>query len=535
MSLKPRENARMNIEYSSQISALERSRVLKECCELYSAHYGKWRAGSRKEGKPIRLSQNRMEQWFPNEQTKLYTARDNGTLVGYAIALRDNLPGHGLVSWVTQLVVHTDYRNKGIASHLLRHIWGLSDDYAWGIVTSNPFAIRALEKATRRRCEPDSIKNNKNKMGKSRADRLLCFGGGRIGNYISDDIERQIDSTTSRINTKFPVDHSEIENRIAALRKTGVEWMMGRLPEDWEWFAFTFRSQKPFDLNREEIEQILQNMGASVKQAYRRMLGGNGIGATDEGKPYTRHTPYEIDRIMGYCGLKNGSLVFDFGCGNGRHSNGLGGRGVNVTGIDYIKENIDLCRKNTTICSTEPEFLEGDCREISLGREADAIICLYDVIGSFLDEKDNLKILNNIARHLKPGGVAVISVMNGGITKGKVGEFSFSENPNKVLELSSSSAMEKTGEVFNPGLMLYDKSTGTYYRKEQFMKGIELPMELLVCDRRYSKKSISDLCALAGLSVDFVRHVHAGDWETDLPENDSHAKEILVKCTKTRP
>lgn len=42
----------------------------------------------------------------------------------------------------------------------------------------------------------------------------------------------------------------------------------------------------------------------------------------------------------------------------------------------------------------------------------DAAICLYDVIGSYVSLESNQRILDNLAKHLKQGGIAVISVMN---------------------------------------------------------------------------------------------------------------------------
>ncbi|GHS98550.1 hypothetical protein FACS1894108_06900 [Planctomycetales bacterium] len=518
-----------DIEYS-KVTLLERPDVLTECADLYSKYYGIWANNSPMAGQPIKLSASRIHKWFPNENTNLYTARDrahDNVLIGYAIALRANISNRRAVSWVTQLVVHNDYRQQGIGSHILRHIWGMSNDYAWGIVTSSPFAIRALEKATRRRCDPKEI-GKKNGEAKSRADRLLELGNDNIGNYISNSIERRIDESTAQINTNFPADHSKISDRIRDLcKKNNLEWIMGDLQEKWEYFAFTFREQKRFELTKEEINEILENTDVAVKQAYRRMLGGN-----DKGRPYAKHTKHEIDFVIKHCGLSKKTHVYDFGCGHGRHSIELATRGIETTGVDYIKENIDICKRAANRHSINTNFLEADCRDVSFGQKADAIICLYDIIGSFADEKDNVRIIENIARHLKPGGSTIISVMNSEITAGKVKEFLFSASPNKVFNLKSSSNMGKNGEVFNPKLMLYDRESGVYYRKEQFMQGKELPIELLVCDRRYSKESIRKLCEDAGLIVDFVRYVHAGYWENDLPPTDKHAKEVLVKCTK---
>jgi GNAT superfamily N-acetyltransferase len=367
----------------------EHENLLKECAELYSAHYGQWGNGHENYGDKIKLSASRLSSWIPNEQTAIYTARDGERLIGYAIALRENLKNHGIVSWVTQFVVHTDYRHRGIGSNLLRHIWGMTNDYAWGIVTSNPYAIRALEKSTRRRSDPKIICKDK------RCDKLLDFGQLYVGNYIKKDIERTINKNSSQINTGFNVDHSTIQERINSLCQNGIKWEMGQLNSAWEWFAFTFQSQAPFDLSQEEIKEILLNTDNYAKEAYKRMLGGNG--STDENKPYAKYTNREVEFIITECRLQNNSLLYDFGCGNGRHSICLASHNYYVKSIDYVEENINVA-KNKILDCYEPfaDFCVGDCRDYKFTKKADAIICLYDVIGSFSREEDNEKIILNI-------------------------------------------------------------------------------------------------------------------------------------------
>ena len=77
----------------------------------------------------------------------------NTSLLDRLVNLRDILYGF-------QLVVHTDYRNQNVAKQLLYSIWCESSNFAWGIVSSNPYAIRALEKATRRRSSPKIIRKH---------------------------------------------------------------------------------------------------------------------------------------------------------------------------------------------------------------------------------------------------------------------------------------------------------------------------------------------------------------------------------------
>lgn len=62
----------------------------------------------------------------------------------------------GCAAWITQLVVRKDMRHKGLVTELIAKAWK-KDALAWGLMTSHPYAVRALESATRRKCDPRII------------------------------------------------------------------------------------------------------------------------------------------------------------------------------------------------------------------------------------------------------------------------------------------------------------------------------------------------------------------------------------------
>jgi hypothetical protein len=108
--------------------------------------------------------------------------------------------------------------------------------------------------------------------------------------------------------------------------------------------------------------------------------------------------------------------------------------------------------------------------------------------------------------------------------------FSLMKEPNRLLELPASDTMESSGNVFNPDYYMIDEVTDIVYRKEQFTKGTDLPVQLLVRDRRYRRPEITAMCMKAGLTVLWSRYVRAGEWDKELGTDDDHAKEILVLC-----
>jgi len=77
---------------------------------------------------------------------------------------------------------------------------------------------------------------------------------------------------------------------------------------------------------------------------------------------------------------------------------------------------------------------------------------------------------------------------------------------------------------------MIDEFTEIVYRKEQFKQGSDLPVQLLVRDRRYRRRDIEAMCMKAGLGVLWSRYVRAGQWDVELDAEDDNAKEILVLC-----
>ena len=494
-------------------------KTFTDCAELYSAHYGLWATDSpTNPGQRVRLSAKRIRSWLESPDSRISFAHCDGFLVGYAIAVRCHIPRYGNITWVTQLVVHEKYRQQGVAKSLLFSLWTYSDDFAWGLVSANPFAVRALEKATRRRCDPVSIKKHH--------ELLLSFAESRVP-YVSKNTEVIVERDKSRINTGFFVDQTKVPQMITDAKKSGAPWLLGPLESGWEWLAFTFESQSQMNLTAEEIESMIETSDQVVRQAYGRMT-------LDKSHRWTKHTKPECDFIATHCKLKSGDTVLDFGCGVGRHVLQLSAMGFNVTGVDYMPELIKRAQSSATQNQREGiSFHEGDCRTIELHQRFAAVTCLYDVIGSFADQASNFKIIRNIAAHLLPGGRALISVMNRTLTERNAKyRFSFSADPNALLTIKPSRTMETTGDIFDPEHYLLDTEKGIVYRKERFEHGASLPTELIVRDRRFFPKEIENLFVAVGLKVEWVRCVRAGDWATELDPSHEKAKEILLLCQK---
>jgi 2-polyprenyl-3-methyl-5-hydroxy-6-metoxy-1,4-benzoquinol methylase/GNAT superfamily N-acetyltransferase len=508
-------------DYQWAHGSLVNSALIAEMSKLYSAHYGIWGPQGNRPGDSIKLSSAQIRHWL-TEDSLVVWATAFGQMVGYAIAIDTQLPGQGKVAWITQLVVHKDHRQVDVGKTLLFTIWGFSDYFAWGLMSANPYAIRALEKATRRRCKPVLIATH--------AAALLSLGAKHV-HYLTDATGVSIDECGSRVDTAFDIDHSELPGML--VKATGEEkpWVMGDLPDGWEWFAFTFHHQPQIPLAEKELEEMLLASDKITKRAYSRMR------PLWKAHPWAQHAPAEVEFMLRYSGIPNEGSVIDFGCGNGRHAFEFARNGYQVTAVDYVQESADTVRELSEVENfPRIKFHLGDCRTTEIGGQFDLGICLYDVIGSQADGESNAQILVNLVRHVKEGGYIFLSVMNMELTERLAKHwFSISADPDKLLSLPPSDIMEKTGNVFDPDYYLIDTDKKIVYRKEQFHLGDELFEELLVRDRRYTQEEIIRMCAAVGLEVVWARFVRAGHWDEPLDRASDKAKEILVMCRKPYP
>lgn len=264
-----------------------------------------------------------------------------------------------------------------------------------------------------------------------------------------------------------------------------------------------------------------------VQNAYKRMDMSNA-------QSWATNTENEVDFIIRETGITPNDLLVDFGCGQGRHCLELARRGICAVGIDYVDKSIDIANRKKIEQELENvRFVLDDCRSVTIETKAAAAICLYDVVDTYADNNENLRILKNISDSLIDNGIALISVMNYELTLAQAkNRFVLSENPNALLTLRPSDIMEATGNVFNPDFYLVDTESGVVYRREQFKRGRTLPVELIVRDKRFSKEEIEKMFNQVGLVVEYSRFVNARDWDTGFCAVDKSAKEILLKCRK---
>lgn len=500
----------MNLYFSTKRINTLSDEELEKCSELYSRCYGKYSGfdKSEKKGTRIRMGVSLYKRlYYSNSNIYISSCYKGEKLLGHAIFLLKQIEGKGKCSWVLQLVVDSRYRGQKIGSRLLLSAWGFSDFYAWGLATANAITLKTLEAATWRQISIQSIAANMPVLEQLMEEVPFV-----------DKTSVCLSKSKSQIFSNF---YPELESSNKDEKLKIYTAKLGEIQPGYEWLAFTFSSQ-PMTYTPERFALFLEFSDQQLKEAYSRM--------DMPAQSWTKGTEQEIDYILSKINLKRDSRILDMGCGQGRHSTMLARKGyTNVIGIDFSESNIEKARLSAQENQLPVTFLPADARKFNLGYKYDCIMCLYDVIGSFRQEEDNIRIIRSIKRNLKKGGFAIISVMNMELTESiALHNESISKNPDALLKLPPSDTMQASGNVFKPEYYLINKDDGLVYRKEQFTSGDDMFAEYLVADRRYKKDEIVALVETEGLKVEESRYVQAGHWDVALLSTDAKAKEILL-------
>ncbi len=482
---------------------------LLQCKNLFDNHYGVWGDGHPRKGEKIKFPTKLYQQYREMDNAFVALAFTDQGIIGQAFYLKKTVEDEHPIAWVVQLVVHEDYRMRGVAKTLLYSIWGFSDDCAWGLATANALTVKTLEKATFRKVKAEEMVKYK--------DKIIM-----IKNEIpfAADADLVIQSDQAILNSSFPIDRKVVEENLQLYQG---EWELGELPLGCEWLAFTFQSQN-CQITKDEYDEMFENSEKIVNDAYNRMNLPK--------QPWNQHQKKEVQFILQHIDKENIQQVIDFGCGNGRHVLEFAQMGFQTLGVDYSEKNIRLAEREEK--GWGARFIKEDCRNVDLKETTDLALCLYDVVGSFVNPEDNMAILQNIYRHLKPSGYLVMSVMNleltSAIATNKVPNVQ--KNLEALAGLKPSRIMQKSGNVFNPDYFLLETETGVVYRKEQFENEGELSAEYAIRDKRYNREEICGMLKNVGFQIKEARYVQAGRWEDELTSQNPAAKEILIFAVK---
>ena len=126
-------------------------------------------------------------------------------------------------------------------------------------------------------------------------------------------------------------------------------------------------------------------------------------------------TKDEVELFTSILNAPKDCAILDLACGQGRHSIELAQRGfTNITGLDRSHY---LIRKAKTVMQQEGlkiSFKEGDARKLPFPADTfDVVMILGNSFGYFESNEDDIMILKEVFRVLKPEGTFLIDVADG--------------------------------------------------------------------------------------------------------------------------
>ena len=102
--------------------------------------------------------------------------------------------------------------------------------------------------------------------------------------------------------------------------------------------------------------------------------------------------------------------VLDLTCGTGSQVFHLSEHRFDVTGSDFSPKLLDIARKKSKALGKDISFIDGDMRNIQVGR-FDAVITMFNAIGH-VSRQDFSQTLQNVQSNLNPDGLYVFDIFN---------------------------------------------------------------------------------------------------------------------------
>ncbi|MEJ2134102.1 MAG: methyltransferase domain-containing protein [Desulfofustis sp.] len=130
-------------------------------------------------------------------------------------------------------------------------------------------------------------------------------------------------------------------------------------------------------------------------------------------------TRKEVDKYIDALGVSEGDRILDLCCGQGRHAIELAKRGFsNVEGLDRSHYLINRARKIKKTENLQIFFREGDARRLPYVNDSfNAVIIAGNSFGYFESLDDDIRVLKEVLRVLKPGGGFLIDITDGDYTR----------------------------------------------------------------------------------------------------------------------
>lgn len=197
-------------------------------------------------------------------------------------------------------------------------------------------------------------------------------------------------------------------------------------------------------------------------------------------------TTAEVDLFTSALNMKKESVVLDLCCGQGRHALELARRGiVKVDGMDrshFLITRAKASAKKDNLCV---KFREGDARKLPYrDQKYDYVMLMGNSFGYFENANDDMSVLSEVFRVLKPKGKILIDVSDGEYVTNHYEPRSW-----EWIDADYFVCRERSLSADKSRLISREVITGS-------KKGVVA--DQFYAERLYSKKSIMNLLSKAG-------------------------------------
>ncbi len=118
----------------------------------------------------------------------------------------------------------------------------------------------------------------------------------------------------------------------------------------------------------------------------------------------------QVDKLLRLT-KPRGKAVLDLCCGGGRFAVPLARRGFAVTGVDRTRFYLRDARAKARLARVNIEWVQADMRDFLRPQAYDLVISMLTSLGYFGDKQEDLRVLGNVFRNLRPGGRCLVDVM----------------------------------------------------------------------------------------------------------------------------
>jgi len=197
-----------------------------------------------------------------------------------------------------------------------------------------------------------------------------------------------------------------------------------------------------------------------------------------------------LERLARQFQRSRGNSWLDAACGTGRHLEFLRRR-HSVAGVDSSEAMLRIARRRLPGVPLH----QGDIRDFRLRRTFDVVTCLFGTIGHIGSERELRSTFHCLAKHLRPGGVAIVEpwIDPDRFRDGMIHLMTY-VSPTTALARLTYSRRRGRHSVLRSHYLIGEEGRGLRHLQETDASGLLL-----------SRRELVQLMESAGLSAQYIR------------------------------